>query len=455
MYIAFLLFVVSLNSVIAKQRIVISSDFPPLDVIPGGAAYGPDEKRSDPDDIQSMVRFLVYANEFKVEGLIASCATLAWIADKQNMFDIIDLYDQVDDNLRLHDPKYPTAAALRKVTYQGLSGTYGKPADQIIGKDKDSEASEFIINLVDNNNPDPIWFCFWGGSQELAQAFWKVQNTRSAGDIEKFISKIRVYLIAQQDGSAQWMKEQFPNLFVIVSHKSFYGMFYNQPEADQKIANIDWLNTNVRSKHGPLGAVYPESGWNPNNKGVIEGDSPSFLYVLCSMLGLSDPEKPWFGGWGGRFQANTMNKKHWFDSEEGTWAVTRWQYARQNNFAARMDWCVQNYSNANHNPVAVINGDNTLNILYLTAVPRQTVTLNAEGSFDPDGNSLSYRWWQYNEADSYEGSIKLENSTQKHTSFVVPSDFGLKTIHIILEITDNGTPNLTSYRRIVVKGYIP
>jgi len=84
-----------------KPRVLIMSDFPPLDVIPGGAGRGPAEKRSDPDDVQSMVRFLVYANEFDVEGLVASAGTFANIARKQNILDILNLYDQVDENLAL------------------------------------------------------------------------------------------------------------------------------------------------------------------------------------------------------------------------------------------------------------------------------------------------------------------------------------------------------------------
>src|SRR4030042_4437583 len=103
-------------------RIIISSDFPPLDVIPGGAGHGPAEKRSDPDDIQSMVRFLLYANEFDVEGLIASSGTFANVANKQNILDILNLYDQVDENLRHHDPRYPTTDHLLSVTWEGSSG---------------------------------------------------------------------------------------------------------------------------------------------------------------------------------------------------------------------------------------------------------------------------------------------------------------------------------------------
>jgi Protein of unknown function (DUF1593) len=83
-----------------RPRVPVLSDFPPLDVIPVGAGHGPAEKRSDPDDIQSMVRFLLYTNEFDVEGLVASAATVANVARKQHILDILNLYDQVDEKLR-------------------------------------------------------------------------------------------------------------------------------------------------------------------------------------------------------------------------------------------------------------------------------------------------------------------------------------------------------------------
>src|SRR5215471_19201222 len=162
-----------------RPRIIISSDFPPLDVIAGTLGTGPLEKRSDPDDVQSMVRFLVYANEFHVEGLIASSATLANIAGKRNILNILDLYEKVEANLRLHDPRYPTSAELRKVTAQGLSGSYGKPATAILGPDKNTEASHLVIRVVDGPGEGPVWFCEWGGSRELAQALWKVRRDRS------------------------------------------------------------------------------------------------------------------------------------------------------------------------------------------------------------------------------------------------------------------------------------
>ena len=174
-----------------RPRVVILSDFPPLDVIPVGADEGPAEKRSDPDDVQSMVRFLLYTNDFDVEGLVASSATLANVAKKQNILDILELYDRVDENLKRHDPRYPPAERLRSVTWEGRSGTYGKPVGEILGNGKDSEASNAIIRLVDRPDARPVWFCVWGGPCDLAKAIWKVRATRSPADLDRFLGKLR------------------------------------------------------------------------------------------------------------------------------------------------------------------------------------------------------------------------------------------------------------------------
>lgn len=322
-----------LKSKAAKPRVVILSDFPPLDVIPGGAGYGPPEKRSDPDDVQSMVRFLLYANDFDVEGLVASAATFASIANKTNILGMLNLYDQVDENLRRHDPLYPTADQLRAVTWQGRSGTYGKPANEILGDGRDSEASEAIIKLVDRPDPRPVWFCVWGGSSDLAQAIWKVQVTRSPAELERFLSKLRIYLVGKQDGSAQWLLDRFPPLFVILNEKTYFGMFAQ----NSKLGDLAWINAHVREGHGPLGAAYPRSGFNPNSPGQQEGDSPSFLYLASTVQGLNDPEKPDQESWGGQFVRRDPSKNHWSDGP-GPASVAKWLPDIQNDFAARADW---------------------------------------------------------------------------------------------------------------------
>ncbi|WP_372775335.1 nucleoside hydrolase-like domain-containing protein [Mangrovibacterium sp.] len=168
-YLFFLAFFLVSGVLYAQPRVVILTDFPPVDVIPGGAGYGPAEKRSDSDDVQSMVRFLLYTNDLDVEGLVATSGTFANFANKQNILDMLYLYDCVDENLRKHDSRYPTADYLRSVTWQGTSKTYSRPAMEIIGAGKDSEASEKIIALLEKPDSRLVWFCVWGGSCDLAQ----------------------------------------------------------------------------------------------------------------------------------------------------------------------------------------------------------------------------------------------------------------------------------------------
>jgi hypothetical protein len=435
----------------AQFRLVISSDFPPVDVIPGGAGHGEPHQRSDPDDVQSIVRLLVYANEFTLEGLIAAAGTLANRANKQHLLDVIDVYDQVDEQLRLHDRRYPAADALRQITRQGLSGTYGQPAEQILGEGKDSEASQFIIQLIDAPDPTPVWFCFWGGTQEMAQALWRVKSTRTPEQVQQFIAKLRLYFIDHQDGTAQWLKDEFPGLFIVDNRKSYKGMFYNAPGADTTLADAAWLERHVRTGRGPLGALYPPTGWDPAGKGVIEGDTPSFLYLYSQIAGLSDPEKPDMGSWGGRFVRINEQTRHWEDAPENTGSITRWQADFQADFAARMERCVRSPQEVNSRPEVILNGDTTRQVLYLKARPGQTVALNTDGSADPDGHALSYHWFTYPEAGTYPGEIQLNGNRKPRVRIRVPNNRQTGTFHVIVAVTDKGSPALTSYRRVVIE----
>jgi hypothetical protein len=331
-----------------SPRVIISSDFPPLDVIPvkGCKKGDPPQKCSDPDDVQSMVRFLLYANEFNVEGLVASAGTFANVAKKQNILDILNLYDQVDENLRRHDRRYPTADKLRSVTWEGRSGAWGwpsvgttaKPLDEILGDGKDSEASNAIIGVVDRPDARPVWILVWGGSREVAQAIWKVRATRSPAELDRFLSKLRLYLVAKQDTTTEWLLDSFPRLFIILSEKNYMGMFWSMPGADAKVADLAWANSHIRQGHGPLGSAYPQSGWDPAFPGVWEGDTPSFLHLVSALRGLNDPEKPDQGGWGGKFVRPDSARNHWFDDPAGMRVVFRFRPKVQEDFARRADW---------------------------------------------------------------------------------------------------------------------
>lgn len=319
-------------------RLVVTTDFPPLDVIPGGAGHGPAEKRSDPDDIQSMVRLLLYANDLEVEGLIASSGTFANVANKQPILDLLGVYDQVDENLRRHDPRYPTAVQLRAVTWQGRSGTWGKPVGNVIGESKDTEASEAIIRIVDRPDPRPVWIGIWGGPADVAQAIWKVRQTRTPEDFRRFLGQMRLFMIGlgdktAQDGSGQWLLDTFPELFIIVSQETYTGMFAQK----SRWGSLEWLNAHVREGHGPLGAIYPRSGFHPDSPGMQEGDTPTFLHLISAQRGLNDPERPDQAGWGGKYVRRDPARNHWYDGP-GSESIRRWLPDIQNDFAQRADW---------------------------------------------------------------------------------------------------------------------
>jgi hypothetical protein len=309
-----------------KLRVIMTSDFPPFPVT-----------NSDPDDVQSMVRFLLYANEFDIEGLVASAGTYGMVAEKKNILAVLDEYDKVDENLRKHDPNYPTAATLRAITYEGKGNNNGisikwgcgkQPHTDIIGKGKDSEASNAIIAAADKPDPRPIYIGVWGGPREVAQAIWDVRNTRSEAELKAFISKLRVFLIACQDATHGWLMSEFPDLFIIESRKTYQGMF----RSDSR----EWAEENIIKNHGPLCAIYPPRA--AGGPGVIEGDTSSFLWLVSANRRLNNPDDPTQESWGGQFKKDGA-KNHYIDGP-GPSSISKWRKYFQKEFAQRADWCV-------------------------------------------------------------------------------------------------------------------
>jgi hypothetical protein len=320
----------------------------------------------------------------------------------------------------------------------------------------------------------------WGGPNVLAQALWKVRETRSPEELKKFVSKLRVYTISDQDDSGPWIRKTFPDLFYIVSpglgrwgayHNStwtgisgdiFSGRFSG---GNFSIVDNPWLDKNIRCK-GPLGAQYPQV------KYLMEGDSPSFLYLINN--GLGNAERPDWGSWGGRYELYIPRMQKWFLEPEtrpiwtnaqdevlgmdNSWhtsdkaTIWRWRSDYQNDFAARMDWTIKPYSEANHPPVPKINHDQ-----QFTAKVGERINLNAKGSTDPDGDSLTYNWFYYGEPGSFTISnsrtgapVKIEDANKANAWLVVPNSSKLGTMHFILAVTDNGSPKLTRYERVII-----
>jgi hypothetical protein len=434
---------------------------------------------NEPDDAMSLVRFLTYSNNWDVEGLVATTSihlkgtTAAW-----RIREIVEAYSKVRDNLEQHEPGFPDGEYLLSIIKEGLP-LYGMEA---VGEGKDSSGSELLIKAVDSDDTRPLWVLVWGGPNVLAQSLWKVRATRSAEELDKFISRLRVYAISDQDDSAPWIRKTFPELFYIASpgfhnggayHSAtwsgisgdyFHGRFTG---ADFSIVDNPWLDEHIRCK-GPLGAQYPEV------KYLMEGDTPTFLYLINN--GLGSPEHPDWGSWGGRYEFYTPRtqkcfiepetRPFWSDADDevlgvdGNWhtsnkaTIWRWRSAYQNDFSARMDWTIKPYAEANHPPVPKLGHP-----AELTAKPGERVNLSAEGSFDPDGDTLSYHWFYYGEPGTFATTsartgepFLIQDGDKQQAWFIVPTDNVLRngTIHIILAVTDNGTPALTRYSRVIV-----
>ena len=116
-----------------------------------------------------------------------------------------------------------------------------------------------------------------------------------------------------------------------------------------------------------------------------------------------------------------------------------------------MDWCVKDFDEANHNPIAAFNGDATDTIIHLEASPGQILDLDASGSTDPDGDQLQIAWWIYQEAGTYDKTIKLSNAASEKTSLMIPEDSSGKELHLILEVQDDSEiVTMYDYRRVVI-----
>ncbi|MBN2713056.1 MAG: DUF1593 domain-containing protein [Planctomycetes bacterium] len=442
-----MLFMMVIMVALCLHGIMYASDKPRLVVLTdiGG----------DPDDQQSMTRLMTYSNEFDIEGMIASSQMgHGAVTAPELIKQIINSYGQIRGNLVNHTADYPTKDYLLSVVKSG-NPNFGT---SYIGAGKDTAGSNHIISVVDRTDSRPVNIAVWGGTTDLAQALWRVRNDRTSTHLATFIAKLKVHAIADQDNTGPWIRTNFPTLFYIknggVSSTTdvFRGMYQG---GSTTTCSQTWVDTNIKNNHGALGAEYPNTGiWAPPENCMKEGDTPSWFYFLPK--GINDSEKPGFGCWGGRFKESSGDNNHWQDTSDTYGGETypratvwRWRAAFNADFQARMDWCkTSSYSGANHNPVAVLNGDAGKGIIYINATAGSTVPLSANGSSDPDGNTLSYKWWQYTDADSCSAAVSIFNSTSKNASFIMPDEPG-KTVHIILEIKDNGSPNLYSFRRLV------
>ena len=405
---------------------------------------------ADPDDEQSLVRMFVTSNQIDLKGIIVCTSCWRQKQDQSGMDKltaIIDAYGKSLENLKIHADGYPALEYVQSIAVMGQTGySMGD-----VGEGKDTDGSNLIISVVDEDD-SPVWINLWGGANTLAQSLWMVKQTRTEAEVARFVSKLRVYDVLGQDEAGAWIVTTFPDLLYIRS-----TLVYGFGGTDD-MRGDDYRNK-IKS-YGALGSVYPLRTY-----GAFEGDSPAFMYQIPT--GMNDPEHIHWGSWGGRFalekkadiksmsavknEADYSPYYMYGDAADSSESTRRWAIAYQNDFLARMAWSVtSSYAAANHHPVAVLNGDASTNILHFAACVGDEIKLSAEGSSDPDGHIISYSWYSYDVEGDYTNAVAISNANEKNASFIIPGDASGKNIHIILEIHDDGSPELYAYRRLII-----
>ena len=437
-----------------KPRLVVCTDIAPADV--------------EPDDMESMVRLMSYADLFEIEALITS---VGWNCDPypkewaQYLQRVIEAYREDVPKLMKRSGQttflpnseeekcqfigyWPSADYIKSRAVMGSE----RGGIKVIGEGNDSPGSELLIRLADEDDPRPIYVAAWGGANTLAQAIWRVKQTRSAEELKRFVRKFRLYTITDQDmqynmrmdraySSHMWLRQEFKDDLQFIWDE---GTWQEQCELGKR--NWQLHKDNIQGK-GALGKEYPDYKWG------VEGDTPSFLYVMPN--GLNNPEDPHQAGWAGYHERGLC-------ADSLTTAWTSWQepvirtsvgyktrfYPDEiNDFMARMQWADE--GQGNHNPQVVINGSDGLQPIHIQAKAGETIRLDASSSIDPDSDKLTFLWWQQLEIGKTKATI--DPSNQSIATIQIPSDVTSDTIHIICEVHDDGPFHLVSYRRIIIE----
>lgn len=463
------------------------------------------------DDVDSFIRMLLYANEFKIEGLVYSSSMWHYKGDgkgttmisememtksiygeitdlrwpgTQWMQELIEAYGKVYPTLSTHAKGFPTAEYLKSLIKVGNIDFEGE-------MEKDTEGSNFIKKKLLDDDMTPLYLQVWGGTNTIARALKSIEdeykNSIDWNEIkERVVSKTIIYAILDQDATyRKYISKNWPDIKIDYNSHQFWCFAYPWKSAVSEELHPylegKFMGDNIINDHGPLMKMYYSYGDGQKQEGddehihgdlsklketqwgsfkkydfISEGDSPAFLHLID--VGLNNLENPHFGGWGGRLQQSKTNPNRWEDGEEVAdfnpvtkkmdlaYPQIRWLETLQLDFAARTDWCVKEYEDANHAPVVELKHSN-----ILLVKPGQKIKLRGKAT-DPDGDKLSYKWWQYEEVDTYDGKVNVAQSTKSKTSLLVPNDIKKgETIHVILEVTDDQFPSMARYQRVILK----
>ncbi|SHM55429.1 protein of unknown function [Cyclobacterium lianum] len=277
----------------ARPRVLISSDI-------GG---------TDPDDFQSMIHLLMYADRFQLEGLVSSPYGEGTTKDFQDM---IDVYEKDYSQLQSHAPALPTPKSLREITRQGQ-----KDAAPFKGYSDPTEGSEWIINCARRVKDQPLWVLVWGGIEDLAQALH---------DAPEIKENIKVYWIGGPNkkwsiNAYSYIAEHHPDLWMIEANSTYRGWFMdNDSPGDLK---GDAYYENYIQGRGALGKDFI----NYYEGNLKMGDTPSLVYLMNG-----EPDDPSGESWGGSFEKIDRSSRNVFmggstvEDTVAAYAIIEWRF---------------------------------------------------------------------------------------------------------------------------------
>lgn len=455
------------------------------------------------DDLNSMLRLLLYSNEIDLVGLVYSSSEhhhrgdpelgvdpKRWPADDDvwHIDRAVDAYAEVHGNLVRHDSRYPTPDHLRSLVRVGNVldvGDTGQP----------TPGSDLIVDVLLEADPRPVFVQAWGGTNTIARALLSIEEAHAgSADWEALRSEVVAKTVITSFGvqDATFEDHIAPN-WPDIQHRqvatTIWGYFaWNVVHRDDaELLSAEWTREHV-SRVGPIGASYRVWGdgrqmaagfdredyfgvagrtpdelaadgywlWCPPREPgawISEGDSSNFAPLIDN--GLRSWEHPNHGGWGGRQELVPGTRNRWDGglardraadgSTPDDFHASRWFRAIQHDFAARLRWSVtDDPAGANHHPVVRIRPG-----LDVVAAPGASIELVAEVS-DPDGDDVTLGWWCYAEAGTYPGDVALCADGDRCVVDVPADARPGHTVHVIAEATDGGVPPLTRYRRIIL-----
>jgi hypothetical protein len=457
---------------------------------------------NEPDEVQQMVHMIMYSNEFDIEGLVAVSGKYLHSAHRlpertrlyPDLFHmIIDAYQKDLGNLKKHATGWPEPDYLRSIVASGQPD-YGLAGAK---EGNSTPGSDLIIKSVLKKDQRPVYIVVNAGSNTLAQALMDYEAKHSKKEMDAFIAKIRVFENGAQDNAGAWICAKYPEIRWVRSNYQTYC--YGGPQKRGKLKEYEigpytwepydysflgqhhWALDHIKADHGWLGKAWPLRQMNNGSLHFLEGGG-TIPWMGLIHKGLSDINEPHWGGWSGRFTKDKIKNEwsrhkdiqvdeekygdfylqteaadSWVDSEYGNsynneyTPIWRWRRAMFNDFKSRMDWCIEEFENANHPPIAAINGSSEEKIRLMNVKAGKIIEFDASASTDPDGDALAFNWFIYKEAGTYASEIKLENTNSSLVSITIPKEAKSSEIHLILEIRDdNKIASMYDYRRVVL-----